>query len=227
MRKILTLSVIIFSTFSIASSDKWPEFNLEFANVAIVAGTVVKAKYLPDEEDPRCKSGELICMDPPPIKLDIEIEQLVSGDISKKTISVFTTSHYGIDHFDVDGNAYLFLLFTDGADFILPRYHFKLLSYSSNDAMSLPMLHKTDLPYWLPCEVNSLSKEIDFDPSIGDILMPIEEFEESDLIKFKGFSHISKYAIRALRGVELKDLSRYFSKNNISIYNYECSKSVN
>jgi hypothetical protein len=230
MSKTLTFLLYLFPVTLFAlenSSDKWPSFNPELSNVLMVAGTVLKAKYLPDEEDPRCKSGELICLDPPPIKLEIEIEKIIYGELTVKKISVFTTSHYGVDHFDIEGLPYFFLLYTDGSEFILPRYHFKLISYSLTDAMNLPMLYSTDFPSWLPCKIKELNKQIDFDTSVGDILIPIDKFDKDALDKMKDFSHISKYAVRALRGVELNDMSEYLSENHISVNNYRCKQSGN
>jgi len=229
MYKLGILFVLLNHSF-VKANEKWPEFNTELSDVIIVAGNVVSAKYLPELVDPKCESGEWVCMDPPPIKFEIKIKKVVYGELIEKEISAFTTSHSGLNQFDITGyQPYLFVLKSDGKDFILPRYQFDLLAYTKNDKLALPMESVSDILISLPCDVAKLHKPIDFDPSIGNILLPIEDYEHYDsheMDELKKFTHVSKYAVRIVRGIELESMSKYFYNNSTKAHEFMCPRNI-
>lgn len=226
----LFLLLSLFAQAFVKADEQWPEFNTEIADIIIVAGNVINAKYLPDLVNPKCKSGELVCMDPPPMKFKIEIESVVYGEFVEKEITAYTTSHFGLNQFNIiDAQPYLFILKSDGKDFILPRYQFDLLAYTKNDELALPMESSSDILITLPCDVRKLHKTLDFAPSIGNVLLPIEEFEHYDsdqMNELKKFAHVSKYAVRVVRGIELEEMRKYFINNSTQAHEFMCSKNT-
>ena len=222
---ILFFLLIASSAFPCFSNeDSWPKFDTELAEVVVLSGYVSGGKSLPDEYPSECNNGEWICMDPPPIKFAIEVSEIVYGEVNVEAIQAFTTSHYGLSQFE-DDESYLFFLLTDGKDFILPRYHFMTLSYSEEGEEVLPVINLDDeFPGWFPCGVKSLTKEINYGEPFDNVLLPIEIFEEDELEKIKDFSHISKYAVRLLKGIELNDLEEYFKVNPIINGNHHCKE---
>ena len=221
MRKIIFL-LFFFSYVCVANTDnKWPHFDENTPHTILVAGYVVEAEYLTELVSPECNTGEFICMDPPPLKLEIEIETVVYGEVSNSTIYVFTTSHYGKRQFDIGGlQAYLFLLETDGSQYKMPRYHFTPLAYLE-DGLALPMRFPSDTPFFLPCEVKNIHEELNFDPESEGVLLPIEIFFREEIKEMEGFAHISKYAVRVLNGIGIMHLKKYFNEKK-SPFDFNC-----
>src|SRR5262245_59100715 len=99
------LTIGIFSMAQLSGCaflQYWPKFDEAKLQPAVVSGYVVTARYL---KDPPCflKPEELrgspeeivICMDPAPIALTFQIDQVLYGHVRSSRATVVTTSHYG------------------------------------------------------------------------------------------------------------------------------------
>jgi hypothetical protein len=149
-------------------------------------------------------------LDPPPLKLTIEIEEIIYGHIQSKFVTAYTTSHFGLATYS-DYVPYLFLLKSNGKDLIIPRYSPKEIAFDINEKPTLPMLSVNDTPNWLPCEITKLNREIEYDGSDENVLHAIESFTLEDLKNIKDFSIVSEYSVRVIRGIYLSDLKSYLA----------------
>lgn len=209
----LILLFLSFSFLSACSSVRevdYPDFVNLKPEYTIVWGYLAKAEYLPEPEFACPKDRICISFDPPPLKLTINVEEVIYGYIQSKVVTAYTTSHYGLATYFED-EPYLFLLKSNGKDLIIPRYSPKGIAFDTDDKPSLPMLSVNSTPNWLPCEIYKLNREIKYDGSEENVLHAIESFTAEELTNINDFSIVSEYAVRVVRGIYLSDLKSYLS----------------
>lgn len=217
MKLILLLSLFTLSAYSRASEVDYPDFVNLKPDYIIVWGYIETEEYLPEPEIECAKDLLCISLDPPPLKLTIEVEEVIYGHIQSKIVTAYTTSHFGLETYS-GFLPYLFLLQSNGKDLIIPRYSPKKIAYDINDEPTLPMLSVNDTPNWLPCEISKLNKEIKYNGSHAGILHAIESFTPENLKIIKEFSIVSEYSVRVIRGIYLSDLKNYLA--DMSTFNH-------
>ena len=89
-------------------------------------------------------------------------------------------------------------------DDLIARMNDKTLYKNSNDSISFQACREAE--------------KLD-DLTVVDLIISKIELE-----KIKDFSHISKYAVRLLKGIELNDLEEYFKVNPIINGNHHCKE---
>jgi hypothetical protein len=207
---LILLSFLILGACSSVSDVDYPDFVNLKPEYTIVWGNIEKGEYLPEHESECAKDRICINLDPPPLKLTIEIEEIIYGHIQSKIVTAYTTSHYGLATY-FDDVPYLFLLKSNGKDLIIPRYSPKEIAFDIDDKPTLSMLSVNDTPNWLPCEVSKLNRKIEYDGSDENVLHAIESFTLEDLKNIKDFSIVSEYSVRVIRGIYLSDLKSYLA----------------
>jgi hypothetical protein len=210
--------LIAFTLFCLAACSnvtvKYPDFVNLKPDFIVAYGYIISGEYLPEKES-QCPDGAVcISLDPPPLKLTLELKEVIHGQVDSKIIEAYTTSHYGLSTYEFD-IPYLFLIRNNGEEFILPRYSPQQIAFDIKGEPTLPMLSNYDTPFWLPCDVANLNTSIEYDGSSENVLHPIESFTPEQLEEIKGFSAVSEYAVRIVRGIYLSDLRRYLSHKKV------------
>jgi hypothetical protein len=59
-----------------------------------------------------------------------------------------------------------------------------------------------------------LNKEIKYDGSYENVLHAIEDFNAEELKNIEGFSVVSDYSVRVVRGIYLSDIKSYLSEHS-------------
>jgi len=210
----VTLSLLMLGACSSLNEVVYPDFVNLKPEYIIAWGYIEKSEYLPESEIECQKDRICISLDPPPLKLTIEVKGEVYGVIQSKFITAYTTSHYGLATY-FEHVPYLFLLKSNGKDLIIPRYSVKEIAFDINENPTLPMLSVNDTPSWLPCEISKLNREVEYNGADENVLHAIESFSLEDLNTIKDFSSVSQYAVRVIRGIYLSDLKSYLADKNM------------
>ncbi|KZN54511.1 hypothetical protein N474_01970 [Pseudoalteromonas luteoviolacea CPMOR-2] len=214
MKQILLF--LLFLTLSACSSvtdTKDPDFLNLKPEFSIVLGYINKTEYLPEIESQCAKGHICISLDPPPLKLNIVVEDVIYGDMQSKSVTAYTTSHYGLSTYPEDVY-YLFMLKTNGKEIIIPRYSPKEIALDIDEQPTLPMFSIDDIPEWIQCNISHLNKMIEYDGSYEHVLYAIEDFTPEELKEMESFAVISEYSVRIVRGIYLSDIKRYLSKQS-------------
>ncbi|MDJ0711778.1 MAG: hypothetical protein QNJ14_15415 [Woeseiaceae bacterium] len=207
MKHISLLVVTVLLTSCATQYTEFPDISNAKAEYAIVAGHFTGGTYLP--EDPKCQSGEYICMDPPPVALRFEVSELVFGPRVSNRVVTFTTSHFGksgID-FGVD-HPYLLFLITNGDEFVTPRYHMKRLAWDSRDQLAAPLDAPTDSIWWLPCSVSQPASDIRFSGPREVVRIEVDHLSDDELREMRDFVRVQGATATIKRGVYVDDVGR-------------------
>ena len=133
----------------------------------LIVGETESSRYMAQfddcfQSDP--KTGlETICLDPPPFELRINVLDSVFGPPIPPYLVAETTSHFGSrPYVESNQRLRLYLLVTDGASYIMPRYNTAVLKEDWSGRLAVPIWWTHQL-WWLPCGVESLAQEIHFE----------------------------------------------------------------
>jgi hypothetical protein len=164
IRAVLTATVISVTPTCRTVDRPYPVLDEARTREIVVVGHFSRGAYLP--ENPRCggvqpDGTELICLDPPPMRLSFNLSKTLYGAALPATFDVFTTSHYGLDPMEFgEAYPYLILIETDGQSYVMPRYQFRDLARDDRGRLALPSWPDGYLPSWLPCELSAAEKPI-------------------------------------------------------------------
>jgi hypothetical protein len=181
MRTILAAVILATSASAAAAGDRlarYPEFALDKAQSAVVVARFHAPRNLPQFAD--CGDPDVICMDPAPFAMDATVLSTVHGNPVPGSIEVATTSHYGASSFERDAGPYLAWVVTDGRDYVLRRY-----AAAKLDADRLGQLHVVlrgeHLPWFLPCSIDGLKREIVDGDFPDGIEIPTAQMEDEGI----------------------------------------------
>jgi hypothetical protein len=147
----------------------------------VVVGYFARGRYLP--EDPKCGTTrpdgtELICLDPPPMRLRLHVSETLYGAPPPSSLHVFTTSHYGLHQIDIrEEYPYLVLIETDGESHVMPRYQHWGLARDERGQLAIPTWPDGNLPSWLPCDLGGAEQDVGFVEPEPRIRIPLEELD--------------------------------------------------
>lgn len=174
---------------------------------AVVVGHFLGGTYLP--EDPKCQSGEYICIDPPPMALRFKVSESVFGARVPSRVVTFTTSHSGKSGIDFGaGHPYMLQLVTNGELFVTPRYHLKRLAWDRRDQLAVPLDSPTDSIWWLPCSASQPTSKINFFGPREAILLEIDHLSDAEIQEMGDFVKIRESTATIRRGVYVDDVER-------------------
>ena len=104
----------------------------------------------------------VLCLDPPPFRVALQIEETLFGPRLSRRAFASTTSHYGRQTYQYgEDRLYLVKILSDGDVNIIPRYAVEKLAIDKREELALPVAAPSDVPAWLPCDVMSLVKPRD------------------------------------------------------------------
>lgn len=136
----------------------YPDFPIAAARAAVIVARISPGSYFP--AFPECAKPDIVCLDPPPFWFKARLESRVFGDIESGTITVSTTSHYGLEALERAGTGpFLIALQTDGKQYRMPRYAMAELTSDRKGRLYVLILRKEPI-HWLPCSVSELRREI-------------------------------------------------------------------
>jgi hypothetical protein len=162
----LTLGVIAPIAWA-APPSQFPVFQ-EYTEPIVVVATARPGKYLPAFDE--CVEG---CLDPPPFWFEVKVASVVFAKREEKLpghLYAATTSHFGMSTIGEFGSKpLLILLFSNGKDFVMPRYALSELVRDKKGNLHLPVLWP-EATWWLPCSVSDLRQ--DFPDEILKELIP-------------------------------------------------------
>lgn len=158
------------------SGETFPGFEQDTAAPAVVLLRYTAGRYIEPFES--CRAADAICLDPPPMALTARIERQLSGPAvpAKATMTVYTTSHYGLDNFDFDAPPRrLALLFTDGNTWVMGRYAQANVLADDAGRLAIPLAPRP-IP-WLPCAASQTRHEVTWsDPE--QVKWPLDAAQE-------------------------------------------------
>lgn len=207
MKRVSTLIVSVLLTGCATQYADFPDIDDATSEYVVAAGHFISGSYLP--KDPKCRSAEYICLDPPPMALRFEVSESIYGPRVPSRLVTFTTSHFGksgID-FGVD-HPYLLLLITNGEEFVTPRYHMKRLAWNSRDQLAAPLSAPTDSIWWLPCSISQPVSNIRFDGPREAIQIEIDHLSDDELYEVRDFVRVHETKATIKKGVYVDDVER-------------------
>ena len=189
-RVIKYIVFVLLLSSCVNKTEVWRNLETDSPTLSIFVGSIQSAKHIsrpwpekvcPDPSEPSPDGKEVICvsgyLDPPPIKLTIDVEQQIYGPELGTKVFANTTSHFGLHSFNIkDGQKYLMLVLSDGITNIIPKYHFEpvverdlegLVGASKLDSYVLPIEELNDEVYWLPCDSQVREKVISQESKVG------------------------------------------------------------
>ena len=209
-----TITFCFFVVGCATTVNRYPDFSESDAHDSVVVGFVRSSRYL--EQFEHCgeidENGDLLtlCLDPPPFELRVEVLDRIFGAPTRRTLSVYTTSHYGRSSFETSrDHLYLFHLLSDGEATILPRYEYSALAFDKHGGLSVPMKSISDAPFWLPCSVASLHKRVHSVSPSSTYRFERDGWSESYFVDSERFVSLSDDFFRIVRGIDIDEIRRY------------------
>ncbi|WP_331611472.1 hypothetical protein [Povalibacter sp.] len=165
------------------------------------------------QQFPKCEEADVICMDPPPFKLQAEVVQQLFGPPLPASIAVASTSHYGIPRASQDALHLIHLLW-DGTVIVMPRYHRVEVGEDARGELAFPAY--PDEVWWLPCGTNAMKTEMAFRSPRNRFAEPTDEFDEKPLASHADFFIAGRSSIRPRYGIRISDLTRFLEERRPS-----------
>lgn len=132
------------------------------AKLVVVVGYFTRGRYLRDSEGispgpppPPSDDGlEAVCInfDPNPMRVQLQITQVLHGELRVKSVWAVTTAHFGLQRipFGRDKRVIAYV-HTDGVKAWIPRYGYPELQQTTTGSWVLPIREPGDFGGWFPC----------------------------------------------------------------------------
>jgi hypothetical protein len=144
------------------------------ARQVVVVGYFTRGRYLRDSEGiapgpppPRPDGLEDVCisLDPNPMRVQLQVTEVLHGELRAKRIWAVTTAHFGLQRipFGRDKRVVAFIN-TDGERAWLPRYGYPQLQRTSTGGWMLPFQEAGDHRAWFPCGLDQYAEPVVFRP---------------------------------------------------------------
>ena len=159
----------------------YPVLDEARAQQIVAVGYFSRGAYLP--EDPTCGAmqpdgTELLCLDPPAMRLRFNLSKVLYGASLPRSFYVFTTSHNGLEMMEFgEAYPYLVLIETDGESYLIPRYQLRDLARDDRGRLAVPRWPDGYLPSWLPCDVSYAETPIAFTGPASRIRIALRELD--------------------------------------------------
>lgn len=135
----------------------YPDIDHEAAPARLAIVEVLASDYLPPL--PECTKPEVMCLDPAPTWIKLQVLETLNGDPLPRTVYASTTSHYGkMTQYGLVEGPQLMLLLGEGEQLVMARYARAPLRMDSARRFHL-LLHNAG-PRWLPCAVADLREPV-------------------------------------------------------------------
>lgn len=190
---LLWLLAAFFASSEISATEYNPctDFSEYFAlnpataRKVVVVGYFIRGRYLRDSEGiapgppppPRADGLEDVCisLDPNPMRVQLQIEEVLHGELREKRIWAVTTAHFGLQRipFGRDKRVVAFII-TDGERAWIPRYGYPQLQRTSTGAWMLPLQEPGDHPAWFPCGLDQYAEPAVFRPPFSGFKPDVE-----------------------------------------------------
>lgn len=229
MRHCISLLTIFTLSGCAAPTEFFPEDTATFIQPIIASGKFTQGRYL--EQFPECfnpepnENGEVaICMDPPPLALTFQIEDVVYGRLESSVIEIMTTDHFGLSSYrNLFGRDYLVNLYSDGAAFIMPRYEKHPLFRDSNESLVAEVWDEYGIP-WLSCIPLSITKEFDVESLSQSVAKPLLDIDQEWLNEYKDMYIIEDGDIYPRYGIPVFRLKEALINIEASQYSVQCNE---
>lgn len=151
-----------------ATPEAAPQIDPTHVRAVAVVGYVRSSSYYAEEPcaAERADDGtELVCisLDPPPLRLVLEIEEVLSGERVPSRVVAVTGAHFGLARYPAGPeHRSMYVLWTDGATYGIPRYATLPVVRTAAGKWVIPRWQADDSPWMLPCEAGERTIAIDF-----------------------------------------------------------------
>lgn len=133
--------------------ERLPKIDKAKAEPIVAVVRYVSGEYLPKQK--KCRSLDVICMDAPPIKLRAELLEQIYGPGLPKRLTLYTTSHFGLDVYSFPSRPTMALLLRDASTLVIQRNGEAELHQDTRGELAIPV---QSFPiWWLPCDVMKAS----------------------------------------------------------------------
>lgn len=217
---LLLISVLVSGCTS--TSEVYPDIELSSLHPSVVVALPVSGRYMKHFD--ACLDPDAICMDPPPMLIRYRVLENVYGKGLPNNLNIKTTSHFGLVSYNFkDPYPQLLLVGTNGVENIMPRYHRMQVAQDNRGKFVIPIYEDADV-WWLPCEVRSLIRKVNFDTTYRRLNLPIEDYLPE--LEDSGYNLITKNSIKPLSGIYVQDLESFLSQRNIidNIESFNCDE---
>jgi len=218
-KSLIVISFLVLISGCVHMPNDFPKLDQSNEQVVFIVGEFLRGKHL--NQFSRCESGEVICMDPPPLGLKVRVLEHINGDPLPYIIYVATTDHYGMSSYEFNGgDAYLIKLWTDGASFIMPRYDRHKVIKSLEGEFIIPIWTK-DWVNMIPCQAKALVQELD-----PKSMSKQDSFLQEELSQ-KGREHMDQLTVHQGRvytkyGIKVSQLKHLFDGMSYAALNERC-----
>jgi hypothetical protein len=205
-RAVLIVTCALVSSCAL-TPESFPGLDASKLTDAVAVVRFGNGVYL--QQFPGCEDENVICLDPPPFRLQAEVVEQVFGPPLPRTISFVSTSHFGIPRTRPDALQMIHLI-SDGAVHVMPRYHRAEVGEDARGELVIPAF--PDEIWWLPCGINTMKAEVTFRFPRNRFAEPAEDIDQKLLANHPDFYVLGGKNIRPRYGVRIDDLAEFLKE---------------
>lgn len=161
------------------------------------------------QQFPGCDEPDVICMDPPPFRLQAEVVEQVFGPPLPSKISFVSTSHFGIPRTRADTLQMIHLVH-DGNFYLMPRYQRAEVGEDASGKLMIPAF--PDEIWWLPCGTNAMKTKAKFRFPRNGFAEHEEDVDRELLTEHPDFYTSTGKHVRPRYGIRIDDLAEFLKQ---------------